>query len=77
MKDEDCLNDENHFLKIIRNVQFPGIRFKVRTRVDHLLDRRDLLQELSDLGVIEIQYGIESFDYMLLNGVSKGIKKNK
>ena len=77
LKDEDCLNDENHFLKIIRNVQFPGIRFKVRTRVDHLLDRRDLLQELSDLGVIEIQYGIESFDYMLLNGVSKGIKKKQ
>ena len=36
-----------------------------------------MLQELSDLGVIEIQYGIESFDYMLLNGVSKGIKKKQ
>lgn len=77
LKDEDCLTNEEHFLKIIRNVQFPGIRFKIRTRVDHLLDRKDFLQELSTLGVIEIQYGIESFDYMLLNGISKGIKKKQ
>lgn len=77
LKDEDCLSNEEHFLKILRSVQFPGIKFKIRTRVDHLLDRKNLLTELRELGVIEIQYGIESSDYMLLNGINKGIKKKQ
>lgn len=77
LKDEDCLSNEEHFMKILRNVQYPNIKFKIRARVDHLLDRKTFLQELRKLGVREIQYGIESFDYMLLNGVSKGIKKKQ
>lgn len=77
LKDEDCLSNEEHFLRILRGVQFPGIKFKIRARVDHLLDRKSFLQELRNLGVIEIQYGVESFDYMLLSGINKGIKKKQ
>lgn len=77
LKDEDCLSNENHLMKILKSVQLPDIKFKIRTRIDHLLDKNQLLQELSQLGVIEIQYGIESSDYMLLNTIHKGIKKKQ
>lgn len=77
LKDEDCLDNEEHFMNIIKNLQLEGIKFKIRTRVDHLLERRDFLEELRNYGVDEIQYGIESFDYMLLSGISKGIKKKQ
>lgn len=75
LKDENCLSDQDRFMRFLNNVQFPDIKFKIRTRVDHLLDNFNLLQTLSELGVVEIQYGIESSDYTVLNGVNKGISK--
>ena len=77
LKDEDCLDDKDRFLEFLNEVQLPGIRFKIRTRVDRLLDKKDLLERLAKMGVTEIQYGVESSDYMLLNKINKGIKKKQ
>lgn len=77
LKDEDCMDDQERFLKFLNSVKLPGICFKIRTRVDRLLDKKDLLEQLAQMGVIEIQYGIESSDYMLLNKINKGLKKRQ
>lgn len=77
LKDEDCFADQERFMRFLKSVQLPKIQFKIRTRVDHLIDNKEMLEELKSLGVVEIQYGIESSSYMILSNISKGIKRGQ
>ncbi len=77
LKDEDCFADQERFLRFLKSVQLPNIQFKIRTRADHLIDNKEMLEELKSLGVVEIQYGIESSSYMILSNINKGIKRGQ
>lgn len=77
LKDEDCFSEPERFMRIIKSIQLPNIKFKIRTRIDHLLDNKEMLIELKRLGVVEIQYGIESSSYMILSNIDKGIKRRQ
>lgn len=78
LKDEDCFTEESRFYDLVAQTNLQGkIKFKIRTRIDHLIDKKDVLYKLKEKGVVEIQYGIESSDYMLLRGINKGIKRRQ
>lgn len=78
LKDEDCFTEDSRFDDLVTQTNLQGkIKFKIRTRIDRLMDKKDILCKLKEKGVVEIQYGIESSDYMLLRGINKGIKKRQ
>lgn len=78
LKDEDCFTENSRFDDLVTRTNLQGkIKFKIRTRIDHLIDKKNILCKLKERGVVEIQYGIESSDDMLLRSINKGIKKRQ
>lgn len=72
-KDEDFLSKPERMLTILRAVRGNGIKFKIRARYDEMMASKISLQELNELGIDEIQYGIESPDIFLQKTVKKGL----
>lgn len=75
-KDEDLLSDPNRMFGILEAVNKKGVLFKIRARYDEMVKHDISLEKLHNLGVDEIQYGIESPDVHLQQNVSKGFPKD-
>lgn len=45
---------------------------KIKSRIDYMINNIDLIEQLSRLNVREIQFGIESIDNSILQGIKKG-----
>lgn len=74
-KDEDLLSDPQRMFDILEAVHRKGVLFKIRARFDEMLQHGISLARLHDLGVDEIQYGIESPDIHLQRTIGKGFPK--
>lgn len=73
IKDEDLLSDSERLFELLQSVQKDGVLFKIRARYDEMSKLPDnTLSQLHDLGVDEIQYGIESPDIYVSRNVKKG-----
>ena len=75
-KDEDLLSDPMRMFSVLEAVRKEGVFFKIRARYDEMIQYKISLERLSSLGVVEIQYGIESPDIHLQRNVNKGFPKN-
>lgn len=71
-KDEDFLSMPSRMLKILKAVCGDGIKFKIRARYDEMVSSNISFEQLQDLGIDEIQYGIESPDIYIRKNVNKG-----
>ena len=74
-KDEDLLSDPQRMFDILEAVHRKGVLFKIRARFDEMIQHKISLDRLHDLGVDEIQYGIESPDIHLQRTIGKGFPK--
>ena len=78
IKDEDFfMYGSDRLLNIIRQVHtiHPEITFKIRTRIDEIMDNNIVgLEDLYKLGIREIQYGLETPDPNLLIKIKKGYR---
>lgn len=75
IKDEDLLSDEKRLFDILKAVKKEGVLFKIRARYDEMSRLNTPLERLRELGVDEIQYGIESPDVYLSRNVKKGFSR--
>lgn len=76
-KDEDFLSMPDRMLRILRTVAGDNIKFKIRARYDEMVTSGITLNEMRDLGIDEIQYGIESPDIYIRRSVRKGFVSSK
>lgn len=78
IKDEDFfMYGSSRLLNIVKNCheKHPEITFKIRARIDELMDNNIAsLEELYTLGIREIQYGLETPDPNLLAKIKKGYR---
>ena len=75
-KDEDLLSDPERMFCILEAIHKEGVLCKIRARYDEMIQHNISLERLHDLGVDEIQYGIESPDIHLQRIVRKGFPRN-
>jgi len=78
IKDEDFSLDDVRMKNILKEVSVLSdkkVQFKIRARYDNaqelIAKDKNLLKELKNLGVDEIQYGIETFDKNIRDNVKK------
>src|SRR3546814_13595810 len=59
--DADFFNAKKHGLKIIRTLhsQFPDLTYDFTTRVDHILENKDAIKEMGQLGLAFITTALE------------------
>ncbi len=72
--DPDFLNGPVHALKVLRAVHraAPDTTFDLTIKVEHLLDHREVLEELAELGVVFIVSAFEHTDDSVLAILDKG-----
>lgn len=75
-KDEDFLSVPKRMIEIINAVYEDGIKFKIRARYDEMINSNISLQQLHNLGVDEIQYGIESPNIYIRKNIKKGFSSS-
>ena len=72
--DPDFLNGWRHSLKIVRAVheRWPQLSFDVTTKVDHVLERRDIWGEMAERGCLFVVCAIETLNDDILERLDKG-----
>lgn len=72
--DPDFLNGPGHVMTIARALhdEFPHVTFDFTTKVEHILENRDLLPELSQLGASFVISAFESTNDRVLDRLHKG-----
>ena len=72
--DADFLNGPKHSLNILRTMhqEIPQLTFDVTTKIEHILQHREMFQEFSMLGCLFIISAVESFSHSVLHHLSKG-----
>ena len=72
--DADFLNGPKHSLNILRTMhrEFPQLTFDVTTKIEHILQHREVFQEFALLGCLFIISAVESFSHSVLHHLSKG-----
>ncbi|MFW6075573.1 MAG: CUAEP/CCAEP-tail radical SAM (seleno)protein [Chloroflexota bacterium] len=75
--DPDALNGPTHLLRIMRAIhdEYPSVTFDITTRVEHILENREIFPELGDLGCIFIISAVESLSDLVLERIDKGHRK--
>lgn len=75
--DPDALNGPTHLLRILRAVheEFPEVTFDITTRIEHIIQHREIMPELRELGVIFIISAVESVSDLVLKKIDKGHTK--
>lgn len=75
--DPDALNGPTHLLRILRAVheEFPEVTFDITTRIEHIIQHREIMPELRELGVIFIISAVESVSDLVLEKIDKGHTK--
>lgn len=72
--DPDFLNGPKHALALARALhsEFPDVTFDATIKVEHLLERRDLLREFAALGLAFVVTAVESLSPLVLERLAKG-----
>ncbi|MFZ0544741.1 MAG: CUAEP/CCAEP-tail radical SAM protein [Candidatus Promineifilaceae bacterium] len=72
--DPDFLNGPGHVLKIARTLhqEFPHVTFDFTTKVEHILEKADLIPELQQLGATFVISAFESVSDKVLERLQKG-----
>jgi radical SAM superfamily enzyme YgiQ (UPF0313 family) len=72
--DPDFLNGPTHALRIVRELhaRWPDVTFDATIKIEHLLEHRDLLPELSAGGCLFITSAVESLSDRVLAALRKG-----
>ncbi len=75
--DPDFLNGPTHSLRICRALreEFPGVTFDMTTRIEHILQHRDLMSEFGALGCLFVISAVESVSELVLEKIDKGHTK--
>jgi len=75
--DPDFLNGPTHALRICRamHAEFPHVTFDMTTRIEHILQHRDLIPEFAELGCVFVVSAVESVSETVLERVDKGHTK--
>lgn len=75
--DPDFLNGPTHSLRICRalHAEFPSVTFDMTTRIEHILEHRDIIPELAELGCIFAISAVESVSETVLERIEKGHTK--
>ena len=75
--DPDFLNGPTHALRITRAVheEFPHVTFDITTRIDHILQHREIFPELAELGCVFVLTAVESVSDLVLEKLDKGHTK--
>lgn len=80
IKDEDFFQSSRSYplIEIIEEVHrlHDDITFKIRARIDEMVIQNIDLTKLRSLGIVEIQYGIETPDIILQQNINKGYTYN-
>ena len=72
--DPDFLNGPGHALKVARALheEFPAVTFDFTTKVEHILERRDLFAEFRELGATFVVSAFEAVSDYVLEQLKKG-----
>jgi radical SAM superfamily enzyme YgiQ (UPF0313 family) len=72
--DPDFLNGPTHALRLVRELhaRWPGVTFDATIKIEHLLEHRDLLPELSACGCLFITSAVETLNDRVLSALRKG-----
>ena len=72
--DPDFFNGPLHGLRIVEQMraEFPQLTYDVTIKIEHLLQRRDLLSALKDTGCLMVTSAVESVDDKVLARLDKG-----
>ncbi len=72
--DPDFWNGPAHGMRIVEALhrEWPSLTYDVTIKVEHLLDRRDLLPALRDTGCLFVTSAVESLDDAVLEKLAKG-----
>jgi radical SAM superfamily enzyme YgiQ (UPF0313 family) len=72
--DPDALNGPTHLLRILRAVheEFAEVTFDITTRIEHILQHREIFPELAELGCIFLISAVESVSNLVLEKIDKG-----
>jgi len=75
--DPDFLNGPTHSLRICRELhaEFPQVTFDMTTRIEHILQHRDLMPEFAALGCVFVISAVESVSELVLENIEKGHTK--
>ena len=75
--DPDALNGPTHLLRIMRAIhdEHPEVTFDITTRIEHIIEHREILPELAKLGCIFIISAVESVSDLVLSKIDKGHTK--
>ncbi|MEZ4523816.1 MAG: CUAEP/CCAEP-tail radical SAM protein [Thermomicrobiales bacterium] len=75
--DPDALNGPTHLLRILRAIheEFPDVTYDITTRIEHIIENREILPELGELGVVFIVSAVESVSELVLQKIDKGHTK--
>ncbi len=76
--DPDFLNGPTHSLRICRELhaEFPHVTFDMTTRIEHILQHRDLMSEFATLGCVFVVSAVESVSETILEHIEKGHTKD-
>jgi radical SAM superfamily enzyme YgiQ (UPF0313 family) len=71
--DADFFNAKRHGMKILRRLhaEFPQLTYDVTTRVDHILENREAIQEMDELGVVFVTSALEFPSEAVLDALDK------
>ena len=72
--DPDFLNGWRHSLRVVRAIheRWPELTFDVTTKVDHVLERRDIWPEMADSGCLFVVCALETTNDVILERLDKG-----
>jgi radical SAM superfamily enzyme YgiQ (UPF0313 family) len=72
--DPDFLNGPGHSMRILRSMhaQFPYVTFDFTAKIEHILKRRSLFEEMHSMGCLFVISAVESFSNLVLNRLNKG-----
>jgi radical SAM superfamily enzyme YgiQ (UPF0313 family) len=72
--DADFLNGPNHVMEIVRRMhaEHPALTFDVTTKIEHILEHRELFPELAALGCVFVISAVESLTPKVLEILDKG-----
>lgn len=72
--DPDFLNGPGHALKVARAMhdEFPGLTFDFTTKVEHILERRDMMPQLREFGATFVVSAFEATSNAILQRLNKG-----
>lgn len=75
--DPDALNGPTHLLRIMRAIheEHPHVTFDITTRIEHILENREIFPELAELGCVFVVSAVESVSELVLRKIDKGHTK--